>query len=248
MALLEICCYSMECALTAQRNGADRIELCAAPKEGGLTPSLGVLRSVREHITIPVHPIIRPRGGDFYYTDGEFAAMLEDIRLVRELGFPGLVTGVLTVDGDVDMSRMEKIMAAAGPLAVTFHRAFDMCANPFNALKNLADAGVSRVLTSGQKADAAQGLSIIMELIAQGDAPIIMAGAGVRANNLQNFLDAGVREVHRSAGVLLPSPMRYRNQGLSMSADIQADEYSRYRVEGAAVAEMKGIIVRHQAK
>ncbi|MDI5319039.1 hypothetical protein MJH59_07725, partial [Salmonella enterica subsp. enterica serovar Kentucky] len=85
MALLEICCYSMECALTAQRNGADRIELCAAPKEGGLTPSLGVLRSVREHITIPVHPIIRPRGGDFYYTDGEFAAMLEDIRLVREL-------------------------------------------------------------------------------------------------------------------------------------------------------------------
>lgn len=102
MALLEICCYSMECALTAQRNGADRIELCAAPKEGGLTPSLGVLRSVREHITIPVHPIIRPRGGDFYYTDGEFAAMLEDIRLVRELGFPGLVTGVLTVDGDVD--------------------------------------------------------------------------------------------------------------------------------------------------
>ncbi len=106
MALLEICCYSMECALTAQRNGADRIELCAAPKEGGLTPSFGVLRSVREHITIPVHPIIRPRGGDFYYTDGEFAAMLEDIRLVRELGFPGLVTGVLTVDGDVDMSRM----------------------------------------------------------------------------------------------------------------------------------------------
>lgn len=178
MALLEICCYSMECALTAQRNGADRIELCAAPKEGGLTPSLGVLRSVREHITIPVHPIIRPRGGDFYYTDGEFAAMLEDIRLVRELGFPGLVTGVLTVDGDVDMSRMEKIMAAAGPLAVTFHRAFDMCANPFNALKNLADAGVARVLTSGQKADAAQGLSIIMELIAQGDAPTIMAGAG----------------------------------------------------------------------
>ncbi|VDZ99708.1 putative copper homeostasis protein [Salmonella enterica subsp. enterica] len=126
-------------------------ELCAAPKEGGLTPSFGVLRSVREHITIPIHPIIRPRGGDFYYTDGEFAAMLEDIRLVRELGFPGLVTGVLTVDGDVDMSRMEKIMAAAGPLAVTFHRAFDMCANPFNALKNLADAGVARVLTSGAK-------------------------------------------------------------------------------------------------
>ncbi len=138
-------------------------------------------------------------------------------------------------------------MAAAGSLAVTFHRAFDMCANPFNALKNLADAGVARVLTSGQKADAAQGLSIIMELIARGCSNHY-GWCGVRANNLQNFLDAGVREVHSSAGVLLPSPMRYRNQGLSMSADIQADEYSRYRVEGAAVAEMKGIIVRHQAK
>ena len=179
MALLEICCYSMECALTAQQNGADRVELCAAPKEGGLTPSLGVLKSVRQRVTIPVHPIIRPRGGDFCYSDGEFAAILEDVRTVRELGFPGLVTGVLDVDGNVDMPRMEKIMAAAGPLAVTFHRAFDMCANPLNTLNNLAELGVARVLTSGQKSDALQGLSKIMELIAHGDAPIIMAGAGV---------------------------------------------------------------------
>ncbi|STL91316.1 copper homeostasis protein [Escherichia coli] len=150
MALLEICCYSMECALTAQQNGADRVELCAAPKEGGLTPSLGVLKSVRQRVTIPVHPIIRPRGGDFCYSDGEFAAILEDVRTVRELGFPGLVTGVLDVDGNVDMPRMEKIMAAAGPLAVTFHRAFDMCANPLNTLNNLTELGIARVLTSGQ--------------------------------------------------------------------------------------------------
>lgn len=175
MALLEICCYSMECALTAQQNGADRVELCAAPKEGGLTPSLGVLKSVRQRVTIPVHPIIRPRGGDFCYSDGEFAAILEDVRTVRELGFPGLVTGVLDVDGNVDMPRMEKIMAAAGPLAVTFHRAFDMCANSLNTLNNLAELGIVRVLTSGQKSDALQGLSKIMELIAHRDAPIIMA-------------------------------------------------------------------------
>ena len=248
MALLEICCYSMECALSAQQNGADRIELCAAPKEGGLTPSSGVLRSVRQQVTIPVHPIIRPRGGDFCYSDGEFAAMLEDVRAVRELGFPGLVIGVLDEDGNVDMPRMRQIMQAAGPLAVTFHRAFDMCANPFIALKNLHQLGIARVLTSGQKSDAVQGLSIILELIRQPDAPIIMAGAGVRAENLQRFLDAGVREVHSSAGTLMPSPMRYRNPGLSMSADKQADEYSRYAVDGAAVAAMKGIIVRHQAK
>lgn len=178
MTLLEICCYSMECARTAQQNGADRIELCSAPKEGGLTPSLGVLRSVRQHVSIPVNPIIRPRGGDFCYTDGEFAAMLDDIAMVRDLGFSGLVTGILDVDGNVDMPRMEKIMVAAGPLNVTFHRAFDMCANPLNALNKLSDLGVARVLTSGQKSDAAQGLTKIMELIEQVDAPIIMAGAG----------------------------------------------------------------------
>lgn len=247
MALLEVCCYSMECALTAQQNGADRIELCSAPKEGGLTPSLGVLRSVRQHVAIPVNPIIRPRGGDFCYTDVEFAAMLDDIAMVREQGFPGLVTGILDVDGNVDMPRMEKIMAAAGPLNVTFHRAFDMCANPLNALQKLSQLGIARVLTSGQKSDAVQGLTKIMELIAQAGAPIIMAGAGVRASNLSLFLDAGVQEVHSSAGVWLASPMRYRHSGLSMSSDTQADEYSRYAVDGAAVAEMKAIMARHQA-
>lgn len=219
-----------------------------SPKRGGLTPSLGVLKSVRQRVTIPVHPIIRPRGGDFCYSDGEFAAILEDVRTVRELGFPGLVTGVLDVDGNVDMPRMEKIMAAAGPLAVTFHRAFDMCANPLNTLNNLAELGVARVLTSGQKSDALQGLSKIMELIAHGDAPIIMAGAGSPCRKPAPLPRCRVLEVHSSAGAWQASPMRYRNQGLSMSSDAHADEYSRYVVDGAAVAEMKGIIERHQAK
>ena len=108
MAVLEVCCYSMACAREAERCGADRIELCAAPQEGGLTPSYGVLVSVREAITLPVHPIVRPRGGDFCYTEEEFAAMLSDIRMVRELGFPGVVTGVLNADGQVDIPRMKK--------------------------------------------------------------------------------------------------------------------------------------------
>lgn len=115
MAVLEVCCYSVACAREAERYGADRIELCAAPQEGGLTPSYGVLVSAREAITLPVHPIVRPRGGDFCYTEEEFAAMLNDIRMVRDLGFPGLVTGVLDADGQVDIPRMKKIMAAAGP-------------------------------------------------------------------------------------------------------------------------------------
>ena len=195
MTLLEVCCYSMECALEAQRRGADRIELCAAPQEGGLTPSLGVLKSVREAVTIPVHPIIRPRGGDFCYTAGEFAAMLDDVAAVKDLGFSGLVIGIL-----------------------------------------------ERILTSGQQASAEKGISLIRELISQSDTPIIMAGAGVRAANLALFLQAGIKEVHTSAGQWLPSPMRFRNPGLSMSTDAEADEYLRYAVNGEAVAEMKKII------
>ncbi|BBT70646.1 MULTISPECIES: copper homeostasis protein CutC [Enterobacteriaceae] len=246
MALLEICCYSTECAVIAQQNGADRIELCAAPLEGGLTPSYGVLRATRQRVTIPVHPIIRPRGGDFCYTDGEFAAMLEDVRQIRSLGYPGFVIGVLNPEGQVDVPRMRQIMVAAGPLAVTFHRAFDMCANPLQAADVLADLGVSRVLTSGQQPSAEKGISLIRELIAREGTPTIMAGAGVRASNLSLFLEAGVKEVHSSAGQWLPSEMRYRNPGLSMSTDPDADEYSRYAVDGAAVAAMSAIVARHE--
>jgi len=242
VALLEICCYSMECAVTAQQNGADRVELCAAPKEGGLTPSYGVLKSVREAVTIPVHPIIRPRGGDFCYSAGEFDAMLEDVVRVRELGFPGLVIGLLDEDANVDMPRMRQIMAAAKGMAVTFHRAFDMCKNPIQAFENLAELGVARILTSGQQATAEKGLQLIMELKGHSGVPIIMAGAGVRASNLKTFLNAGVEELHSSAGKWTPSPMRYRNTGLSMSTDAEADEYSRYSVDGESVAVMKSMI------
>jgi len=232
----------MECAVTAQQNGADRVELCAAPKEGGLTPSYGVLKSVREAVTIPVHPIIRPRGGDFCYSAGEFDAMLEDVVRVRELGFPGLVIGLLDEDANVDMPRMRQIMAAAKGMAVTFHRAFDMCKDPIQAFENLAELGVARILTSGQQSTAEKGLQLIMELKGHSGVPIIMAGAGVRASNLKTFLNAGVEELHSSAGKWTPSPMRYRNTGLSMSTDAEADEYSRYSVDGESVAVMKSMI------
>jgi len=245
MAVLEICCYSVECALTAQQQGADRIELCAAPKEGGLTPSYGVLKAARRALTIPVHPIIRPRGGDFCYSAAEFSAMLEDIALVRDLGFPGLVIGLLDEDGHIDMPRMKQIMAAAQGLAVTFHRAFDMCVEAQQAYEKLTELGVARILTSGQQSSAEKGLSLIMELNARSGVPILMAGAGVRAGNLHKFLDAGVRELHSSAGKWTPSPMRYRNTGLSMSTDAGADEYSRYSVDGESVAVTKAMIDRY---
>lgn len=246
MTLLEICCYSVEDALIAEQHGADRIEFCAAPKEGGLTPSFGALQAVREAVTIPVHPIVRPRGGDFCYRDDEFQVLLADIARVRELGFPGVVTGVLNEDGEVDVARMAQIMGAAQGMAVTFHRAFDMCANPHQAIEILAQSGVARILTSGQQATAEKGVSLITELNALPGVPIIMAGAGVRPDNLELFLRAGLKEVHSSAGGWTASPMRYRNSGLSMSSDASADEYARYGVDKEAVAEMKALIVHYR--
>jgi len=246
MTLLEICCYGVDDALIAEQHGADRIEFCAAPKEGGLTPSLGALQAVREAVTIPVHPIVRPRGGDFCYRDDEFRVLLADIARVRELGFPGVVTGVLNEDGEVDVARMAQIMRTAEGMAVTFHRAFDMCADPHQAVEILAQTGVARILTSGQQATAEKGVSLITELNALPGVPIIMAGAGVRPDNLELFLRAGVKEVHSSAGRWTASPMRYRNSGLSMSSDANADEYARYGVDKAAVAEMKARIVHYR--
>ncbi|WP_202300732.1 copper homeostasis protein CutC [Dryocola clanedunensis] len=242
MALLEICCYGIDCALTAEQAGADRIELCAAPKEGGLTASAGVLRKVKQLVSIPVHPIIRPRGGDFCYSEAEFATMLEDIAYVRELGYPGLVIGMLDEEGHVDRLRMEQVMAASRGMAVTFHRAFDMCHNPVQALEQLSDLGVARILTSGQQENAESGLSLLRELKQRSRAPIIMAGAGVRLGNLQKFIEQGIDEVHSSAGQSVASVMRYRKAGVSMSADAEADEFNRYCVDGDVVAAMKAVL------
>lgn len=248
MALLEICCYSLECALRAERAGADRIELCSAPAEGGLTPSAGLLKNVRSQVSIPVHPIVRPRGGDFCYSQHEFHTMLEDIALLRDLGFPGMVTGILDPDGGVDMARMQTIMREAEGMAVTFHRAFDMCANPLIAMEQLTDLGIARLLTSGQQANAVKGISLITELKSRSRAPIIMAGAGVRLNNLDIFIDASVDELHSSASRLEASPMRYRQTGVSMSADASADEFSRYVVDGEAVTAMKAALTRADSR
>lgn len=242
MAVLEICCYSVDCAVAAEQAGADRIELCAAPKEGGLTPSAGVLRAVRERIAIPVHPIIRPRGGDFCYSDAEFASMLADITVVRELGFPGLVIGLLTAEGEIDKARMQRVMVAAQGLDITFHRAFDMCRCPRRALEDLTHLRVTRVLTSGQQPAAEQGILLLRELQQLSRGPIVMAGAGVRLANIPLFLQHGIEELHSSASQQVTSVMRYRNENLSMSADPKADEFSRYCVNAESVAAMKAAL------
>lgn len=242
MVKLEVCCYGIDCAVNAQQAGADRIELCAAPKEGGLTPSAGMLQAAREHLDIPVHPIVRPRGGDFCYSAREFATMKSDVALIRELGFPGVVLGVLDEDAYIDINRMEEIMSLCGDMQVTFHRAFDLCHSPKRTLETLTGLGVARILTSGQQQNAENGIALLKELTELSKGPIIMAGAGVRLSNLQKFLDIGIRELHSSASHLVSSPMRYRKAGVSMSSDVETDEFSRQCVDGEMVEAMKSIM------
>jgi len=242
MRKLEICCYGVDCAQVAERAGADRIELCAAPAEGGLTPSVGALMAARQHVRIPVHPIVRPRGGDFCYSVTEFEQVKADVSFIRELGFPGVVIGLLDVDGHIDLLRMSQLMQLCEGMEVTFHRAFDLCHNPLTALEQLADLGIARLLTSGQQQSAESGLPLLRELTRLTRGPKIMAGAGVRLSNLQKFIDAGISELHSSASQRIVSSMRYRKAGVSMCSEIENDEFSRSVVDGDVVEAMKNIM------
>ncbi|AXU97814.1 MAG TPA: copper homeostasis protein CutC [Erwinia persicina] len=242
MRKLEICCYGVECAVTAEKAGADRVELCAAPAEGGLTPSAGTLMSARQRVSIPVHPIVRPRGGDFCYSEIEFEQMKSDIDFIRELGFPGLVVGLLDIDGHIDLPRMQQVMKHCQGMAVTFHRAFDLCHSPLLAMTQLTDLGVARILTSGQQQSAESGLPLLRELTHKARGLKVMAGAGVRLSNVQKFIDAGVIELHSSASQRTASPMRYRKAGVSMCSEAENDEFTRTSVDGDVVAAMKSVM------
>lgn len=236
---LEVCCYSVDCALTAESAGADRIELCASPSEGGVTPSFGSLKLAREQVTIPVHPIVRPRGGDFCYGAVDFDIIKNDIAQIRDMGFAGVVVGMLDDEGHIDLPRMREIMQLSGAMAVTFHRAFDMCQNPMTALDQLTQLGVARILTSGQQQSAELGLPLLRDLSSASKGPVIMAGAGVRLSNLHKFLEIGIKELHSSAGHTVPSTMRYRKAGVTMCSDTECDEFSYYCVDGEMVESMK---------
>lgn len=239
MLKLEVCCYGVDCALAAQNAGADRVELCSAPSEGGLTPSAGSLMQAREILTLPVHPLVRPRGGDFCFSDNEFQQIKSDIAWIRERGFPGVVVGILDRDGHIDIVRMKQVMTLCEGMAVTFHRAFDLCHSPLMALQQLTDLGVARILTSGQQQSAESGLPLLRELNQQTRGPIIMAGAGVRMSNLHKFIEAGIRELHSSASQRIASSMRYRKAGVSMTSVAETDEFSRACVDGDMVEAMK---------
>lgn len=217
----EICANGVESCLAAQEGGADRVELCAGIPEGGTTPSYGEIKVARRVLTATrLHVIIRPRGGDFLYTPLEVERMEEDIRVCRELGADGVVMGCLNADGSPDMEANRRLVAAAGNMSVTFHRAFDRCANPQLALEQLIELGIDRVLTSGQQPTAELGTGLPRQLNEQArDRIAILAGCGVNEGNIRKIQElTGVHEFHFSARVAVKSRMEYVNTSVYMGA------------------------------
>ena len=205
----------------AKDAGAQRVELCADLLEGGVTPSLGAIRQARKVLGIDLNVMIRPRGGDFLFDDDEFAAMRADIEAAKVEGANGVVIGVLTAAGEVDMARTHALVALARPLSVTFHRAFDVAAEPFRALETLIELGVDRVLTSGQEPSVLEGLPLIVELMKRaGDRIVIMPGGGITARNVERIVAAArPREMHFAALEPIESGMRFRRQHVFMAGN-----------------------------
>lgn len=239
--LLEVAANSIASALAAQEGGAGRVELCTALELGGLTPSHAQIAIARERLTIPLYVLVRPRAGDFLYSDLECEAMLRDIGNCAALGCDGVVFGVLDMDGRVDRARCRSLMAAAGRLGVTFHRAFDMSADPVQALEDVIALGCERVLTSGAQASAIDGAARIHSLQTQAAGRVtVMPGAGITTANIADVAAAtGAREFHASAKRRLPSGMQHRRSVLDdMGTGEWRSDVAQVRAMVAALAAL----------
>ena len=222
--LLEVCAYSLESCLTAQRAGAGRIELCGGLAEGGTTPSAGLIQLARQQLTIPLYVMIRPRGGDFLYSETELAVMKADILTAKQLDANGVVLGLLQADGTVDEVQTRELVELAKPLPITFHRAFDMARDPLEALEAIIRTGAVRILTSGQQPTAERGLATLRQLAEKAAGRIeIMAGAGVNAQNANQFIESGVDALHLSGSQKEDSRMIYRQPAVSMASAIPSE-------------------------
>ena len=225
---IEICANSVASCLQAQQGGAYRVELCAGIPEGGTTPSYGEIAVARELLHIKLNIIIRPRGGDFLYSDVEHKAMLHDIEMAKKIGVDGVVIGCLNADGTVDMARNKELIDAAKDMSVTFHRAFDMCKDPFASLEQIIELGCDTVLTSGQQPTASEGVSLLSELVAKANNRIIiMPGSGVNEDNIATLAkETKATEFHFSAREPIDSKMEYRNPNLKMGGTVVSiDEF-----------------------
>ncbi|CAB5393690.1 unnamed protein product [Rhizophagus irregularis] len=237
----EVCIDSVQSAVNAENGKASRVELCSNLVEGGTTPSSGMIAAILERIKIPVMVMIRPRGGDFCYSDDEFKVMCLDIQHVKLLGAHGVVFGILKPDGNVDIDRVSKLVDFAKPLKVTFHRAFDMTNNPFKALEDIISiGGIQRILTSGHDSTVLEGLDTIIKLVKQAnDRIVIMAGGGIRESNIERILSAiELKEIHISASTTIPSAMEYKISTIHMGRAYYNSEYMINVVSEERLKEM----------
>jgi copper homeostasis protein len=239
--ILEIVVYNIESALKAQEGGADRIELCDNPAEGGTTPSFGVIEIVRGNVSLDVYVMIRPRGGDFCYTSWEFHSMKRDVWQCQRLSVDGVVFGILTPDGRIDKKRCKELIDKARPLKVTCHRAFDMTRDPFEALEDCIEAGFDRILTAGQQAQASKGAELIAELIKRANGRIaIMPGSGVNENTVENIVAVTKAiEIHFSATSSRPSQMQYKNTDIAGMGSDEGAEFMVRTVDPDRVRKMR---------
>lgn len=234
--IIEIACNDFATAKAAADGGADRLELCSALSEGGITPSFGILNQCREQISIPVFPIIRPRGGDFLYTNDEYNIIKKEVQVCKELGFDGIVIGFLRKDGSIDTEKTKKVVDLAYPLEVTFHRAFDRCNDPLQALEEIIEAGCQRILTSGQQLKAMEGAALIKTLVDVADNRIIiMPGSGVHPSNIKQLAEqTGAVEFHASLRTTSPSNMTFIHASFA-----DTDDYLNVSVDAEAIHALK---------
>ncbi len=229
--LIEICCFSLFSALVAQDGGADRIELCGGFLEGGTTPSLGLIKSVLKSVDIPVRIMIRPRGGDFLYSDQEIEVMLCDIEEIKKLNPDGFVLGCLNTDGTINLNQLQILMNTCNPYPVTFHRAFDASKDPFQSLETCIELGIDTILSSGMENSALNGLDLLIDLQNKSEGKIqVLAGAGVGISNAQIFADSGIQNIHLTAKKPIQSGMSYYNESLKMGTN-DVDELVNYEAD-----------------
>jgi copper homeostasis protein len=239
--LIEIVVYNIESALRAQEGGADRIEVCDNPGEGGTTPSFGTIESIRQNVNMDVFVMIRPRGGDFHYSNYEFHCMRRDIDQCQKLSADGVVLGIVNADGTLDKKRCKELIDRARPMKVTCHRAFDMTRDPFEALEDCIDVGFDRILTSGHQATASKGTALLAELIKKANGRIvIMPGAGVNEETVEKIVtDTGAKEIHFSATAFRESAMQYRNLSIAGMGSDEGAEFKYRTVDPERVRTMR---------
>lgn len=239
----ELCAYSVDACRVAARLGVNRVELCASPAEGGVTPSLATIERVAEIEGLDLSVMIRPRGGDFLYSNDEFETMLRDIEHARKGGATGVVFGILTAEGRVDVERTRRLVEAAEGLETTFHRAVDMCEDYEQAVEDIIATGCKRILTSGGYDKAIDGIENISRAVAISKGRIeIMAGSGVGSTNARKLIGVGVDALHFSAKSTTMGGMKYRNPRISMGGTASVDEFSLRTVDEDEVTKILNII------